>query len=71
MALQLDTFDDLLTIINTHPEWRRKLVKALFPEIDLPKALQELIESNRLLRAQLGDVDARLARLDERQIRMY
>ncbi len=70
MSLQIDTFDDLLTIINNHPDWRRKLVKALFPEIDLPKALQELIESNRLLRAQLGDVDARLARMEDRQARM-
>lgn len=70
MSLQIDTFDDLLTIINNHPDWRRKLVKALFPEIDLPKALQELIESNRLLRAQLGDVDAHLAHMEDRQIRM-
>jgi hypothetical protein len=70
MSLQIDTFDDLLAIINNHPDWRRKLVKALFPEIDLPKALQELIESNRLLRAQLGDVDARLARMEDRQDRM-
>ncbi|MEZ4730852.1 MAG: hypothetical protein R3E79_27330 [Caldilineaceae bacterium] len=70
MSLQIDTFDDLLTIINNHPEWRRKLVKALFPEVDLPKALQELIESNRLLRVQVGDVDARLMRMEERQDRM-
>jgi len=54
----------LLEIVNTNPEWRRKLVKALFPEIDLPKALQELIESNRLMRAQLGDVEARLERME-------
>ncbi len=69
LSLQIDTFDDLINIVNTHPEWRRRLVKALFPEIDLPKALQELVESNRLMRAQLGDVEGILKRLDERQTR--
>ena len=67
MTLQINTFDDLLEIVNTHPEWRRKLVKALFPEIDLPKALQELVESNRLMRTQLGNIDARLGRIEEWQ----
>lgn len=67
MSLQINTFDDLLEIVNTHPEWRRKLVKALFPEIDLSKALQELVESNRLMRAQLGNIDARLGRIEEWQ----
>jgi hypothetical protein len=66
MTLQIKTFDELLEIINTHPDWRRKLVKALFPEIDLPKAIQELTEANRLLRAQLGDVEAKLAQIDAR-----
>ena len=67
MTLQINTFDDLLEIVNTHPEWRRKLVKALFPEIDLPKALQELVESNRLMRTQLGNIDARLGRIEDWQ----
>lgn len=66
MTLQINTFDDLLEIINTHPDWRRKLVNALFPEIDLPKAIQELAEANQLLRAQLGDVEAKLAEIDAR-----
>ncbi len=67
MTLQINTFDDLLEIVNTHPEWRRKLVKALFPEIDLPKALQELVESNRLMRVQLGNIAARLVKMEEWQ----
>ncbi|MCB0060750.1 MAG: hypothetical protein KDE19_01500 [Caldilineaceae bacterium] len=70
MTLQINTFDDLLDIINTHPEWRQKLVKALFPDIDVAKALQELIETNRQMRVQLGDIDARLAEIDVRQARM-
>jgi hypothetical protein len=70
LSLQINTFDDLLYIINTHPEWRQRLVKALFPEIDISKALAELVESNRLMRAQLGNVEERLAQLDARQNRM-
>jgi hypothetical protein len=42
------------------------LVKALFPEIDLPKALQELSESNRLWREELQVIRARLEQMDER-----
>jgi hypothetical protein len=70
LSLLINTFDDLLYIINTHPEWRQRLVKALFPEIDISKALAELVESNRLMRAQLGNVEERLAQLDARQNRM-
>jgi hypothetical protein len=70
LTLQINTFDDLIDIINTHPEWRQKLVKVLFPEIDVAKALQELIETNRQMRVQLGDIDARLAEIDARQARM-
>ncbi len=70
LTLQINTFDELIDIINTHPEWRQKLVKALFPEIDVAKALQELIETNRQMRVQLGDIDARLAEIDARQARM-
>lgn len=53
MSLTINTFSDLLHIVNTNPEWRRKLVKALFPEIDVPKALQELAEAQRRTEAGL------------------
>jgi hypothetical protein len=69
LALQINTFEDLLHIVDTHPEWRRRLVKALFPEIDLPKALQELIELNRQMRLQMSNVQTRLTTIEERQAR--
>lgn len=43
------------------------MVKALFPEVDLPKALQELIELNRQLRLQMEEVQTRLIRIEDHQ----
>lgn len=70
MTLQIQTFDDLLKIINTHPEWRRQLVKALFPEVDFPKALQELTESNRLWHEELQAFRLRQEQMETRQEQM-
>lgn len=53
MALAIETFEDLVHIIETHPEWRRQLKRALF-DIDmeaallqLEKAVAELVETQR------------------------
>ncbi|MFZ4660699.1 MAG: hypothetical protein ACOYNY_27055 [Caldilineaceae bacterium] len=53
MALAIETFEDLVYIIETHPEWRRQLKRALF-DIDieaaltrLEKAVAELVEIQR------------------------
>lgn len=53
MALAIETFEDLVQIIETHPEWRRQLKRALF-DIDieaaltrLEKAVAELVETQR------------------------
>lgn len=54
MAFTVNDFEDLLKIIEAQPEWRSRLRRALFPEIDVPKALQSLAESQQaLLKAQL------------------
>lgn len=45
MAFTVNDFEDLLKIIEAQPEWRSRLRRALFPEIDVPKALQSLAES--------------------------
>jgi septation ring formation regulator EzrA len=45
MTLAIKNFEDLLEIVNTHPEWRRRLVKALFPEIDMPATMQKMAET--------------------------
>ncbi len=49
MALTIDTFEDLVRIVETHPEWRRRLKRALFDfDIEastraLEKAVAELV----------------------------
>ncbi len=75
MSITVEDFPDLIQIINTHPEWRRRLRKVLFPDIDLSKSLQELQRSLRelaeeqkltqqALRGLSGRVDGIDTRLD-------
>jgi hypothetical protein len=63
MALAIETFEDLVYIIETHPEWRRRLKRALF-DIDievtlagLQKAVADLVDMQR----QLLEVQSRQA----------
>jgi|688.fasta_scaffold286981_2 hypothetical protein len=63
MALAIETFEDLVLIIETHPEWRRQLKRALF-DIDieatlagLQKAVAELVDMQR----QMLEVQSRQA----------
>ncbi len=46
MTFEVKDFSDILRITESHPEWRRKLRRALFPEIDVPRALQKLAEAH-------------------------
>ncbi len=70
MSLAIMTFQDLLHILDTHPEWRRRLVKVLFPEVDLPKALQELSEQGKRTEAAIEQLTKIVSRLDERTERL-
>ncbi|MEA3339870.1 MAG: hypothetical protein U9R15_07880 [Chloroflexota bacterium] len=54
MPLTITTFPDLLQIVNTYPEWRHKMIKALFPEIDVPKSFQRLTAIIERLDRQMG-----------------
>ena len=65
MSLTINNFSDLLQIIETHPEWRRKLVKVLFPEIDLPKASQDLAVTGQCSEAALERLAKSHERLDK------
>jgi len=49
MSITVKDFPDLIQIINAHPEWRERLRKALFPDIDLSKSLRDLHRSLREL----------------------
>ena len=66
MSLTINSFEDLLKIIETRPEWRRKLVKTLFPEVDLPKALQELAVSQSRMEDLLQHLTTLYGKLDEK-----
>ena len=47
MNLMINTVHDLIHILNTRPEWRRQVKQALFPGVDLEKALKELAEAQQ------------------------
>ncbi len=66
MAFTVNDFEDLLKIIEVQPEWRSRLRRALFPEIDVAKALQTLAESQLQINALLKRIDARIERLETR-----
>jgi hypothetical protein len=64
MDFTVHEFQDLITIINQQPEWRDRLRKALFPDIDIAKALQDLAETARDLRAIVERIDTRLIKVE-------
>ena len=64
MAFAVNDFEDLLKIIEAQPEWRSRLRRVLFPEIDIPKALQALAEAQLQTNALLKKMDARIERLE-------
>ncbi|MEM7538474.1 MAG: hypothetical protein AAF639_40275 [Chloroflexota bacterium] len=61
----INTFSDLLSIVQNNHEWRQQLVTALFPDFDIQKTLEELVETNRLLREDIALVQARLDRVED------
>ncbi|OQY48752.1 MAG: hypothetical protein B6242_01695 [Anaerolineaceae bacterium 4572_78] len=74
MSLAVNTFEDLIHVIETRPKWRRKLVRVLFPEIDIPKALKELAEAQKRTEEAIHQLTKRVGMLevkvDNLEIRM-
>lgn len=64
MNFTVREFEDLLLIIEKQPEWRRRLQKALFPDIDIAKALQDLAETAQALRTMVERIDMRLTNVE-------
>ncbi len=50
MSLVINTFEDLVYIVESHPDWRRRLKRALF-DIDLEASLARLSEQMEKLAA--------------------
>lgn len=65
MNFTVREFEDLLTIIEKQPEWRHRLQKALFPDIDIAKALQDLAETAKAMRAMVERMDIRLINVEQ------
>ncbi|MDM8527360.1 hypothetical protein QUF58_04040 [Anaerolineales bacterium HSG24] len=65
MVITETTFSEFVTFINTHPQWRRKLAKALFPDIDIAKAFHELAESQRQTQLMLREMTGRMGRAEK------
>lgn len=64
MSFTVHDFEDLLKIMEAKPEWRSRLQRALFSEIDLPKAFQTLAVSQAEMSSLLKRMDARVERLE-------
>ncbi len=47
MNLMINTVHDLIHILKTRPEWRQEVKEALFPGVDLEKALKELAATQK------------------------
>ena len=47
MSLVIETFEDLLEIVTTHPQWRERLRDALFPDLNIAQAFQNMADSRK------------------------
>ncbi len=65
MLMTETSFSELVQFINTHPKWRQKLLKALFPDLDLVKAFQDLAESQQQLQQALLELTERVGHIEE------
>jgi len=63
MPFTVNDFEDLLKIIEAQPEWRGRLRRALFPEIDVPKALQALANAQAETNHAIKRLEATVERL--------
>jgi hypothetical protein len=64
MYFTVREFEDLITIIEKQPEWRSRLLKALFPDLDIAKAFQDLAETTKAIWAMVERMDARLIKVE-------
>ncbi len=60
-------FSDMLRILEMQPEWRSRMRHAIFPEIDVPRALEKLAESTAALQATLRDTRLESANFEKGQ----
>jgi len=59
----IDTFQDILTAIGSHPDLRRQLIKELFPDVDITRTLQELAEAIKAIHDRLYQIEQDVSQL--------
>lgn len=64
MVMTEEFFSELVTFIGAHPEWRQRLINVLFPDLDIPKAFQELAETQRQMQQLLQKMSERIEHLE-------
>ncbi len=65
MNLMINNVHDLIHILKVHPEWRQQVKQALFPGVDLEKALKELAEAQQRTEEGMLRLEAAQARNEE------
>jgi outer membrane murein-binding lipoprotein Lpp len=64
MVMTETNFTEFITFINTHPKWRHKLVRALFPNLDVAKAFRDMAESQQQIQQTLQKLTNRVDNLE-------
>ena len=68
MAFTVGDFQDLVRLLDQHPEWRAELRRLVLTEelLELPAVVRRLAESVERLAESVGHLDERVGHLDER-----
>lgn len=64
MVMTETTFSEFVDFINTHPHWRDKLLTALFPDINIAKAFQDLAETQLQIQLALQALTERVGQIE-------
>jgi len=59
------SFSEFVEFVDMHPKWRRKLVKVLFPSLDIAKAFHDLEESQQQMQWALQKLTRRVGHIEE------
>jgi len=64
MVMTETTFAEFVEFINVHPIWRQKLAQALFPDIDVAKAFQDLADVQRRTLELIQELTGRVSHIE-------
>ncbi len=72
MAFSVEDFQDLVQLLETHPEWRAELRRRLLTDdlLELPAIVRRLAEAQERSEQRLGTVEEHMGSLEERMARI-